>query len=89
MGKRTDSLDSSFYYIRVRQLTFVTTTLMAAEKQDVKLSGNNHLSIFALFLTFIFIVLILLFLKKKFQFTLNCLQFLLGGKEFQVQKTLI
>ena len=62
---------------------------MAAEKQDVKLSGNNHLSIFALFLTFIFIVLILLFLKKKFQFTLNCLQFLLGGKEFQVQKTLI
>ena len=66
MGKRTDSLDSSFYYIRVRQLTFVTTTLMAAEKQDVKLSGNNHLSIFALFLTFIFIVLIPLFLKKKF-----------------------
>lgn len=65
MGKRTDSLDSSFYYIRVRQLTFVTTTLMAAEKQDVKLSGNNHLSIFALFLTFIFIVLIPLFLKKK------------------------
>jgi len=63
MGKRTDSLDSGFYYIR--QLTFIITTLMAAEKQDVKLSGNNHLSIFALFLTFIFIVLIPFFLKKN------------------------
>lgn len=60
---------------------------MAAEKQDVKLSGNNHLSIFALFLSFIFILLIPLFFKK-IQFTPNCLQFLLGGKESQVQKTL-
>ena len=87
MGKRTDSLDSSFYYLRVRQLTSITTTLMAAEMQEVKLSGNNHLSVFSLFLTFIFIVLIPFFLKK-FQFTPTCLQFLLGGKESQVQKTL-
>jgi len=55
--------------------------------QDVKLSGNYQLSIFPLFLTFIFIVLIPFFCKK-FQFTPTCLQFLLGGKEFQVQKTL-
>jgi hypothetical protein len=65
LGKRTDSLASSFCDIRVLKLTFITTAIMVAEMQDVKLSGNHHLSILALFLTFISIVLIPFFLKKN------------------------